>query len=220
MLPKSVKKAFTLAEVLITLGIIGVVAAMTIPTLIGNSEKQRIISQVKEDYNILSQATNQINNDCGGDVVSCITSPPVTDDEKEQLATLYKQKLSIAKDCNDDVTTGCFANLTYTRLNTNPFYNIETRSSWNNARIVLANGTAAAFQWYGALGYPPYYFEIDIDINGPKAPNQVGKDFFMFVYDRNKKALVPEPSISTCVVGGIGNGCAAKILQENNITYY
>lgn len=35
------KKSFTLAEVLITLGIIGVVAAMTLPSLIGNYKKNR-----------------------------------------------------------------------------------------------------------------------------------------------------------------------------------
>lgn len=212
--------AFTLAEVLITLGIIGIVAAMTIPTLIGNADKQKIVSQVKEDYSILAQATNQINNDCGGDVVSCVTSPPVTRSEKEQVATLYKEKLSISKDCNDGATTGCFANTTYTRLNNNSFYNIETYTNWTNSRLGLANGAAVAFQWFGATGYPPYYFEAAIDINGPKAPNQVGKDYFIFVYDINKKALVPEPSVSTCVAGGMGNGCATKILQENDITYY
>lgn len=35
------KKAFTLAEVLITLGIIGVVAAMTLPTLVGEYQKKQ-----------------------------------------------------------------------------------------------------------------------------------------------------------------------------------
>ena len=40
--------AFTLAEVLITLGIIGVVAAMTIPTLIANIKGARIRTQLKK----------------------------------------------------------------------------------------------------------------------------------------------------------------------------
>ena len=42
------KKAFTLAEVLITLGIIGIVAAMTIPTLITNYQKNITITRLKE----------------------------------------------------------------------------------------------------------------------------------------------------------------------------
>ena len=50
--------AFTLAEVLITLGIIGVVAAMTLPTLIMNHRKQVTVNKVKKFYTVMSQATN------------------------------------------------------------------------------------------------------------------------------------------------------------------
>lgn len=50
------KKAFTLAEVLITLGIIGVVAAITIPTLIANTNNQKYRSQFKKTVSTLSQA--------------------------------------------------------------------------------------------------------------------------------------------------------------------
>ena len=44
------KKGFTLAEVLITLGVIGVVAAMTIPTMITNYEKKQTAIEVKKAY--------------------------------------------------------------------------------------------------------------------------------------------------------------------------
>ena len=44
------KKAFTLAEVLITLGIIGIVAAMTLPTLIGKYQKKQTVTQLKKAY--------------------------------------------------------------------------------------------------------------------------------------------------------------------------
>ena len=49
-------KAFTLAEVLITLGIIGVVASMTLPTLVGKYKKVQTISQLKKTYTVLNQA--------------------------------------------------------------------------------------------------------------------------------------------------------------------
>lgn len=48
--------AFTLAEILITLGIIGVVAAMTIPTLINNSQKESAVNSIKAFYSNMSQA--------------------------------------------------------------------------------------------------------------------------------------------------------------------
>lgn len=50
------KKAFTMAEVLITLGIIGIVAAMTLPSLIGNYKKRQTVVHLKKVYSILNQA--------------------------------------------------------------------------------------------------------------------------------------------------------------------
>lgn len=55
LFPKK-KLAFTLAEVLITLGIIGIVAAMTIPTLINKKQKAEIETQLKENYSIIQQS--------------------------------------------------------------------------------------------------------------------------------------------------------------------
>lgn len=50
------KKGFTLAEVLITLGIIGVVAAMTMPSLIQNYRKKEATTRIKKFYSMMSQA--------------------------------------------------------------------------------------------------------------------------------------------------------------------
>lgn len=56
-------KAFTLAEVLITLGIIGVVAAITIPNLISNYQKRVVETNLKETYSILQQAMKSAEAD-------------------------------------------------------------------------------------------------------------------------------------------------------------
>lgn len=53
------KRAFTLAEVLITLGIIGVVAAMTLPSLVGNYKKKQAVTQLQKVYTVLNQALRQ-----------------------------------------------------------------------------------------------------------------------------------------------------------------
>src|SRR5574344_1609757 len=57
--------AFTLAEVLITLGIIGVVAAMTILTLISNTQKHDTVVKLKKSYTILAQAIKLAEIDNG-----------------------------------------------------------------------------------------------------------------------------------------------------------
>ena len=59
------KKGFTLAEVLITLGIIGVVAAMTMPSLIQNYRKKEATTRIKKFYSMMSQAVLLSTNDNG-----------------------------------------------------------------------------------------------------------------------------------------------------------
>lgn len=53
---KNIKYGFTLAEVLITLGIIGVVAAMTMPSLIASHKEKETVSKLKKVYSTLSNA--------------------------------------------------------------------------------------------------------------------------------------------------------------------
>ncbi len=59
------KFGFTLAEVLITLGIIGVVVALTMPTLIANYQKHVALNKLKQTYSILYQAIELSENDNG-----------------------------------------------------------------------------------------------------------------------------------------------------------
>lgn len=58
-------KAFTLAEVLVTLGIIGVVASMTMPTLMNNQRKVVLENQLKKQYNVMSQALDLWKQETG-----------------------------------------------------------------------------------------------------------------------------------------------------------
>ena len=55
--------AFTLAEVLVTLGIIGVVSAMTVPTLMQNYQRQSYVTQLHKTYNEFSHAILRFQTD-------------------------------------------------------------------------------------------------------------------------------------------------------------
>ena len=50
------KFAFTLAEVLVTLGIIGVVAAITMPTLVANNREKQLITALKKNNALIEQS--------------------------------------------------------------------------------------------------------------------------------------------------------------------
>ena len=60
---QSARLGFTLAEVLVTLGIIGVVSAMTVPTLMQNHQRKTYVTQLHKVYNELNQAFQQFKND-------------------------------------------------------------------------------------------------------------------------------------------------------------
>ena len=77
--------AFTLAEVLITLGIIGVVAAMTLPSLIQNYQKKALATQTQKFYSTMSQAVKQYMADYGVDDLR--NTPLASDNYDEDLNT-------------------------------------------------------------------------------------------------------------------------------------
>ena len=74
-------KGFTLSEVLITLGIIGVIAAMTLPTLIGKYKEKVLVAQVKKSYSQLKNALKMYaaKNECSD--TSCISDVNISSEE-------------------------------------------------------------------------------------------------------------------------------------------
>ena len=100
------KKGFTLAEVLITLGIIGIVAAMTMPVLIEKVNHKIVVNRLKKMYSTLSQAMlYTVAKD--GDY----SALGISDNDTQSLIDWYnyslKKQLKITKECID--TGGCWA---------------------------------------------------------------------------------------------------------------
>ena len=67
---KKIKKAFTLAEVLITLGVIGVVASITLPTLIKEYNKHAWVNALKQNYSLLNQGFRKMMADDGVEFIT------------------------------------------------------------------------------------------------------------------------------------------------------
>lgn len=81
-------KGFTLAETLITLGIIGVVAAMTLPTLIGKYQKIIFVTRMKQTYTIVANAfiTSKSNN---GDPTEWDFGSEFSNENIKRIVTTY-----------------------------------------------------------------------------------------------------------------------------------
>lgn len=183
------KKAFTLAEVLITLGIIGVVAALTIPTLVNNYRKKQFETGLKKEYSVLLQALDMYKQD---------NETPLKKEDTDQLHAEFKNKikpyLKILVDCGDDqagvykgqcVKTG---NFTQDKKYTYKTYsgNIAKEDLFDDGQIILNDGSHLLFENMGN-GYNVF---VSIDVNGyKKLPNKWGEDVFTFQLMNDGKLL-------------------------------
>ena len=211
-------KAFTLAEVLITLVIIGVIAALTIPNVINNTKKQEFVTGLKKSYSTLAQVTSQLIAENG--------SPINWSTSVDDIYNLYKPKLVNAKDCGSG--SGCFEQ-TFQYLNGNVF-NPGWNSMSHHRRLILGDGTQIVFggaendfsQTCTATGLAAtnnICEMIFVDINGQKKPNQWGRDVFAFALTPDGLHPAGYEKVTDCTKSQNGYDCAAKVLRENAMNY-
>lgn len=200
------KIAFTLAEVLITLGIIGVVAALTLPSLIANYRKQQYVNSLKTGYSILNNGLRTMMADESVDdiedtelfsVIKSVgtdTDTVASEQAAAKVLVKYFQKARLISradlinksSCKDLVGKGP------------RFWNLgdKTQCSGNyNMQYALPNGmTMSIFlrdtclhaslsdAEIAAVGgkMTKNCGEIDLDINGEREPNQWGRDGYRF----------------------------------------
>lgn len=183
MVKKNITQGFTLAEVLITLGVIGIVAALTIPSLINNSQKTQEEAAIKKAYAIWSEALNQMAEDagCPGDL-SCFFNTTNINTIGDKIAGYF----NIAKNC-DTTQTGCWAdaNSLYTD-GSSPTTGNDTTGTYY--KFITADGMAARFYNINqnCVGTSNNVTEacmlyVYIDTNALKGPNRYGRDIFPFM---------------------------------------
>ena len=222
------KNGFTLAEVLITLVIIGVIAALTVPSLIQRTNKQEYVTAIKKAYSTLSQASQQIiaeegNPNCDKGGWAC---------SNKDVIDAYKKHLNVLKDCGTD--TACFGS-SAVKTGLNGIYKIDLNSSdgalINNEKLILSDGTHVAV-WQtdtncakrgAGTNEGSVCSKILVDINGSKGPNIVGRDVVGFMLMEN--GLYPEGCDSDyCIPSnsgeqGHGWGCLCRVIRENAMNY-
>ena len=195
--------AFTLAEVLITLGIIGIVAAMTIPTLINNYQKKQTLSKLKQTYSIISQALTMAQTEHGDTTtwkVAGITGTNTEDENfnREDVITTFAQTyfipyIKVAKDYG-------YASLSSLGYD-GPYAPASNRkiSQVKEYLVLLSNNVLVNI----GLGTHCYaYDENDnctdirythvifwVDINGFQKPNTKGKDIFYMMFNLREKVF-------------------------------
>ena len=177
------RAAFTLAEVLITLGIIGVVAAMTIPTLMTKYQHKVRETEFKKAYSVLQQALYSIDPD----MISAWTSN-AGDRDTEFCTELYSKYRVIT---DEDVT-----DLYKDKKNQFAIKNYNKKEGYMNQCAQLPTRIAADGSAISGC-YNCFASWLVIDTNGPKrAPNALGHDIFYFSFNKNKLVPVGSPDYS------------------------
>lgn len=168
------KRGFTLAEVLITLGIIGVVAAMTIPTLITNIKAAKLESQFKKAHATVLQAYRLMLAD------DVSTDPSEYTDSKTFYKT-YMRYFQGTIDCGNAVTGSTKRYLPCYNPSDTLGYKTLNRSgkvayNWfDDGQFGLQNGSLVLIENFGVRLW------ISVDINGfNNKPNVWGADLFTF----------------------------------------
>lgn len=151
--------AFTLAETLITIIIVGIVSAITIPTMISKYQKEQVVVKLKQNYSILYNAYKKSVSDNGSaefwdynlankDFYSLYLAPYL----KGEICTTNTGKCKSYKR-RSCISSSCQYSYTFT------------------PDAILNNGAYLSFAKDNG-------FVIRLDINGSKKPNTYGKDIF------------------------------------------
>ncbi len=165
-----IKRAFTLAEVLITLGIIGIVATLTIPTLVKDYQKKAYVSAFKKTHAELTEAFKRMRAVEGVDYVTATALFNARNDDSLWLGELNKYMN----------VTEFTKNISYSALE------VGNDDSLVEA-TTLECSSSKCFQMQSGVVFQPFFHEnqnnvidISVDINGEKGPNKLGRDFFSF----------------------------------------
>ena len=203
------KFGFTLAEVLVTLGIVGVVASMTLPTLNNNVQKRSYEAGAKKAYNTISNAVSMYMADQDTDDLA---ATPLYNNQ-DGLRAFVKKYFRVSIDCGNRYYksngASCYAK---------EFYSMDRKKSFNFSQgqcmqvVALVDGMSMCFDsghMDDAAGdddedvngdgkvdkddvlksYTKDNVEIplmvEFDINGPNGPNTTGRDIFQVAVSRN-----------------------------------
>ncbi len=164
---------------MITLGIIGVIASLTIPNVVQKYRASVLRTQFKKSYSTLSQALSLTAEELGGSLHEMFKAEPPGYDGVVLFRETFNNYLLPTAELKESSQLFAFAP-----------YNKNLESDYTSmglgaypGYIILGDGTAVSvFKNNGRLS-------VLVDINGLKHPNRAGYDVFLFVVDTKQDIL-------------------------------
>lgn len=231
-------KGFTLAEVLITLGIIGVVAAITIPHLLNNADDQKLKVKWKKQYTSLNQIFMLLATENGGNLAYAFDDGNGAFDRADRDllrdAVLSKMYFSAAKKCTAlDAPTGYPDGCFHTGTDINKISTGKYNDAWmyTHSRAEMSDGMLLDFDMSVAglscsasagsdgtsngNGCAIVY----VDVNGWDKPNTFGRDIYCLHVLKSGQTAACGAVITgeTCDrISSAGLGCSAKVILNED----
>lgn len=196
---------------LITLGIIGVIAAITLPIVITNYQKQETVNRLKKIYSTINQALLISQSENGNFTEWGIALEEADWDKyQDKLSSIVKQNiipyLKILKDCEydkcKDAATTTFKDGTISKWYGNRTHYVVYLTDGSRILFFIDNSNNAdgTNMWHDLA--------MMLDINGDSKPNLMGRDvFYLFLHSNNNK------------VNMFGTGYSRETLKSNCESY-
>ncbi|MCM1339005.1 MAG: hypothetical protein NC191_04985, partial [Muribaculaceae bacterium] len=184
-------------EVLITLGIIGVVAAMTIPGLMTKYKDKMFALQWRKSFSELAQAVRMMQEN-----EDTIASPSGQADYEYELASLFGKYVKHGKICHSNalVSEGCSPqDYPVSLYNGSYKYGNMGRIDGGTTCMSLLNGSLVCFDYYVAI----------VDVNGYSKPNTIGRDIFAAHVNVDNYSI--NPAKGRNYSWGIADGVRVKV---------
>lgn len=212
-------KAFTLTELLIALGIIGAIAALSIPSLMNAINNRMMVTQLKSNITAIQQLAS--------DSLVTSSSRSLEDTDFSDPAKLLTEgNFAIQKKCPNPA-----ADCWKTRAATNPVtYYSFTKTKYgiagaNYPSIILKNGAVVGYNTVDeaitGTTEDRVIGEFCFDINGSDYPNIPGRDYFCAkvtkkgrIIDLNNPNITTETKIQQCKAGAGANFCFGAIVDS------
>ena len=179
------KKGFTLVEVLITIVIIGVVAAVTIPSLMIKKRNLGLETQFKTAYSLILQAVTRMSVDNDNIAETYCGNNNFNTNTQYRFISDFSKYFQVSQLCLTGNVRDCGYKQSFKEANGVTSFNVD---GYNNGAFFVKNGMFVASSgcwWTGTQGV-----DFVVDTNGIKGPNRFGYDLFYFQIN-NQNVLLP-----------------------------
>ncbi len=208
---------FSLAEMLVAIAIIGIVAALTIPVVYSNHQKKAYLISLEKNYSDINQVMSlfivtELVQNISRSYLAVKKSEADATDITNSSGRFLKKYFDVSNDCGTTLTP-CFA-ATYSNINGNKSAALDC----SGYSVTLKNGAAICLEPPLSNGANFTPGQLFIDINGQDDPNIGGRDMFRFeifndatitsAYDTNTDYT------TTCKDSVDGDQCLEAIIKN------